>query len=71
MTKCQHKNIDRGIKFPTMKYFSFCKDCKKQWLDNGKRWETGLQVQFRQLDSTLTAEYWAGLATRVSSTTRA
>jgi len=39
MKNCEHKNIDRGLRFPTMKYFSFCKDCGKKWLDGGKRWE--------------------------------
>ena len=38
MKECSHKNIDRGIKF-NGHYFSFCRDCGKQWLDNGKQWE--------------------------------
>jgi len=39
MRKCQHKHIDRGLKFPTMRFYSFCRDCGKQWLDNGRKWE--------------------------------
>jgi len=47
MRKCQHKHIDRGLKFPTMRFYSFCRDCGKQWLDNGRKWEQNKSISHK------------------------
>lgn len=46
--ECSHKDLSRGLRLRTGRYFTFYLVCKKQWHDGGRRWQADPGAQARE-----------------------